>query len=165
MLCPCVCLLLLRVSEGKAYLAANAEKPGVQVLKSGLQFKVLQQAGGAGGHPTRSDTVRVHYRGTTIDGKEFDSSYARGQPAVSPHKAAATEMEQRGRKSMLLTRRCTLAPSHRLSVWLPVLHADCVAATQTFGVTQVIKGWTEILQVRRTKVSAFLSEFVSHFSF
>lgn len=82
--------------EGAAFLAANAEAEGVVVLESGLQYKVI--TAGEGPKPTAADTVEVHYRGTLIDGTEFDSSYARG-------------------------------------------------STVSFGVTQVIPGWTEALQL------------------
>lgn len=83
-------------AAGEAFLAANKTKEGVVTLPDGLQYKVLKQ--GDGSKPTTTDTVECNYRGTLIDGKEFDSSYKRGQ-------------------------------------------------TATFGVTQVIKGWTEILQL------------------
>ncbi len=82
--------------EGEAFLAANKSKEGVVTLPDGLQYKVIKQ--GDGPKPTASDSVECNYRGTLISGKEFDSSYKRGQPA-------------------------------------------------TFGVGQVIKGWTEILQL------------------
>jgi len=65
--------------EGEAYLAANAAKPGVVTLPSGLQYKVL--TAGTGKKPAAGDTVVVHYRGTLVDGTEFDSSYKRNQPA------------------------------------------------------------------------------------
>lgn len=68
--------------EGVDYLKANAERPGVVVLPSGLQYEVLTQ--GAGATPTREDQVRTHYHGTLIDGSVFDSSYERGQPAEFP---------------------------------------------------------------------------------
>jgi FKBP-type peptidyl-prolyl cis-trans isomerase len=84
--------------KGEAFLAENAKKEGVKVLPSGLQYKVIKE--GTGKTPTKSDTVSVHYKGTLIDGREFDSSYKRGEPAE-------------------------------------------------FGVTQVIKGWTEILQLMK----------------
>lgn len=84
--------------KGEAFLAENAKKEGVKTLPSGLQYKVLKE--GAGKQPTKADTVVVHYKGTLIDGREFDSSYKRGEPAE-------------------------------------------------FGVTQVIKGWTEILQLMK----------------
>ena len=64
-------------ADGAAFLAQNAEQEGVVVLESGLQYKIVEQ--GEGAVPTASDTVEVHYRGTLIDGTEFDSSYARGQ--------------------------------------------------------------------------------------
>lgn len=62
-----------------AWLAENAQKDGVITLASGLQYKVLEQ--GDGESPTKNDRVKVHYRGTLLDGTEFDSSYSRGQPA------------------------------------------------------------------------------------
>jgi FKBP-type peptidyl-prolyl cis-trans isomerase FklB len=68
------------LAEGKAFLEENKKKEGVKVLPSGLQYKVLKE--GSGKMPTASDTVTVHYRGTLIDGMEFDSSYKRGQPAT-----------------------------------------------------------------------------------
>jgi FKBP-type peptidyl-prolyl cis-trans isomerase len=86
-------------AEGAAFLAENATKEGVVVLESGLQYKVLEA--GEGPMPTEADTVEVHYRGTLIDGTEFDSSYSRN-------------------------------------------------STVSFGVTQVIAGWTEALQMMAT---------------
>ncbi len=83
-------------SDGGAFLAANKDKEGVVTLPSGLQYKILNA--GDGPKPTASDSVVCNYKGTLINGTEFDSSYKRGQPA-------------------------------------------------TFGVGQVIKGWTEALQL------------------
>jgi FKBP-type peptidyl-prolyl cis-trans isomerase len=82
--------------EGEAFLEANKKKPGVITTASGLQYKVITM--GTGPKPALSDKVMAHYRGTLIDGTEFDSSYRKGEP---------TE----------------------------------------FGVTGVIKGWTEALQM------------------
>jgi FKBP-type peptidyl-prolyl cis-trans isomerase len=65
--------------EGGGFLAANKGKEGVTVLPSGLQYKILKA--GTGAKPTASDTVVCHYRGTLINGTEFDSSYKRNQPA------------------------------------------------------------------------------------
>ena len=66
-------------SKGEAFLKANKEKEGIITLESGLQYRVITSGDGA--LPQASDTVECHYRGTTIDGKEFDSSYKRGKPA------------------------------------------------------------------------------------
>ncbi|GAA6167063.1 macrophage infectivity potentiator Mip [Sessilibacter corallicola] len=82
--------------EGEEFLAANSEKEGITTTESGLQYKVVTE--GTGAKPGPTDKVTVHYRGTLIDGSEFDSSYGRGSPA-------------------------------------------------TFGVNQVISGWTEALQL------------------
>lgn len=70
------------LKQGQEFLAANKSKDGVVTLPSGLQYKILQA--GSGAKPTSSDSVVCNYRGTTIDGKEFDSSYKRGQPATFP---------------------------------------------------------------------------------
>jgi FKBP-type peptidyl-prolyl cis-trans isomerase len=83
---------------GAAFLAENAQREGVMVTESGLQYEVVEA--GAGASPSVDDQVEVHYRGTLIDGTVFDSSYDRGQ-------------------------------------------------TVTFGVTQVIAGWTEALQLMK----------------
>ncbi|HKX56072.1 MAG TPA: FKBP-type peptidyl-prolyl cis-trans isomerase [Xanthomonadales bacterium] len=64
--------------EGDKFLLENRIKEGVQVTESGLQYKVIDQ--GTGPKPKATDKVRVHYRGTLLNGEEFDSSYARGEP-------------------------------------------------------------------------------------
>ena len=84
--------------EGEAFLAANAEKDGVEATDSGLQYRVIEPGDGAS--PGADDRVTVHYRGKLINGVEFDSSYSRGEPA-------------------------------------------------TFGLNQVIPGWTEGVQLMR----------------
>lgn len=84
------------IREGKEFLTNNAKRPGVKTTASGLQYEVLTR--GKGAIPKASDTVKVHYHGTLISGKVFDSSVQRGEPA-------------------------------------------------TFGVTQVIQGWVEALQL------------------
>jgi FKBP-type peptidyl-prolyl cis-trans isomerase len=63
---------------GQKFLAENATKDGVQSTASGLQYKVVTM--GTGAKPAATDTVKVHYRGTLLDGTEFDSSYARNEP-------------------------------------------------------------------------------------
>jgi FKBP-type peptidyl-prolyl cis-trans isomerase len=71
-------------SKEEAFLKENAQKPGIKITASGLQYKVITQ--GNGPLPKESDTVKVHYRGTLLDGTEFDSSYKRNEPAVFPLK-------------------------------------------------------------------------------
>jgi FKBP-type peptidyl-prolyl cis-trans isomerase FklB len=83
---------------GEKFLAENAKKAGVVTRPSGLQYKVITD--GTGAMPTKSSIVSTHYRGTLINGTEFDSSYARNEPC-------------------------------------------------SFGVTQVIAGWTEALQLMK----------------
>jgi len=84
------------IKEGKEFLEANANRPGVVTLESGLQYEILTK--GVGAVPKAADNVKVHYHGTLINGNVFDSSVQRGEPA-------------------------------------------------TFGVTQVISGWVEALQL------------------
>tara|TARA_R110002167_G_scaffold71688_6_gene202100 strand:+ start:1849 stop:2580 length:732 start_codon:yes stop_codon:yes gene_type:complete len=69
-------------AAGQAFLAENAKKSGVTTTTSGLQYKIITP--GDGSLPTAADTVQVHYRGTLIDGTEFDSSYSHGGPATFP---------------------------------------------------------------------------------
>jgi FKBP-type peptidyl-prolyl cis-trans isomerase FklB len=69
-------------AEGAAYLAENSKKEGVITTDSGLQYKSL--VAGSGEKPSTSDRVKVHYKGTLIDGSVFDSSYDRGEPIVFP---------------------------------------------------------------------------------
>jgi len=86
------------IAEGEAFMTENAKQEGVVTLDSGLQYKIIEE--GEGAVPTENSTVEVHYKGTLIDGTEFDSSFKRGVPA-------------------------------------------------TFGVTQVIPGWTEALMLMK----------------
>ena len=69
-------------AAGEKFLAENATKEGVQTTPSGLQYKVIKN--GKGAVPTNNNTVKVHYKGTLIDGTEFDSSYSRNEPSSFP---------------------------------------------------------------------------------
>jgi FKBP-type peptidyl-prolyl cis-trans isomerase FkpA len=70
-------------AQGSAFLAENAKKPNVTTTASGLQYQILAPGTGSKS-PTATDNVTVHYKGTTIDGKEFDSSYSHGGPVTFP---------------------------------------------------------------------------------
>lgn len=67
---------------GQAFLTENAKVPGVTTTASGLQYKVIKAGPGVGGSPKPGDMVTVHYQGTLVDGKVFDSSIKRGEPAT-----------------------------------------------------------------------------------
>jgi FKBP-type peptidyl-prolyl cis-trans isomerase FklB len=91
--------------RGDAFLAENKKKEGVKTLPSGLQYKVIKA--GTGKKPKLNDTVTTHYRGTLIDGTEFDSSYKRGQPVsflvsgVLPGWTEALQLMEEGAKWQL----------------------------------------------------------------
>jgi FKBP-type peptidyl-prolyl cis-trans isomerase FklB len=70
--------------QSELFLNENKTKKGVETLSSGLQYKVLSSGPASGMHPTPLDFVKIHYRGSFIDGRLFDSSYQRGQPHVFP---------------------------------------------------------------------------------
>lgn len=73
---------LKNLRDGESFLAENGKKEGVVTLSSGLQYKIEKK--GTGKKPTAKDSVTVHYKGTLIDGTEFDSSYKRGEPVSFP---------------------------------------------------------------------------------
>ena len=93
------------LKDGEAFLARNKGGKGVKTTASGLQYKVI--TAGKGKQPKAEDTVTVNYRGTLIDGTEFDSSYTRGQPATFPVKGVipgwteALQLMKEGSKWML----------------------------------------------------------------
>lgn len=70
------------IEEGEKFLAENAQREEITVTETGLQYEVIEK--GEGSSPNADSTVRVHYHGTLLDGKMFDSSYERGQPAEFP---------------------------------------------------------------------------------
>jgi FKBP-type peptidyl-prolyl cis-trans isomerase len=72
------------LDAGKAFLAANAKAPGVKVLPSGLQYKIVRSGPADGMRPQKQDEVKVNYEGKLLNGKIFDSSYERGVPAAMP---------------------------------------------------------------------------------
>ena len=74
------------LAAGAAFLAENAKKPGVITTESGLQYKIISSGDSNAAQPVASDTVTTHYKGTLIDGREFDSSIKRGKPASFPVK-------------------------------------------------------------------------------
>lgn len=85
-------LAVENAAAAEAFLAENATKEGVVVLENGLQYRIIESAEGE--KPTETDIVAVNYRGTFIDGTEFDSSYTRGEPAQFPLNAVIPGWQQ-----------------------------------------------------------------------
>ena len=81
-LLPTTLMAQTALQKGEQFLAENAKKPEIKTTASGLQYEVLTP--GTGKSPKATDTVLVHYKGTLLDGKEFDSSYKRNQPIEFP---------------------------------------------------------------------------------
>lgn len=81
-LSPSLLMAQTALEKGQAYLTENGARPEVKTTDSGLQYEILTE--GTGKSPAATDTVEVHYRGTTIDGTEFDSSYKRGETIEFP---------------------------------------------------------------------------------
>lgn len=75
----------LQKSAGAAFMTANLEKPGIKELPGGIQYEVITE--GTGTQPTIDQSVKAHYKGTLLDGKEFDNSFKRGQPFTAPLRA------------------------------------------------------------------------------
>lgn len=73
--------------EAKAFLDKNAKEPGVKVLPSGLQYRIVRSGPATGLRPQETDEVKVHYEGKLLDGRVIDSSYERGAPAAMPLRA------------------------------------------------------------------------------
>ncbi|MFI4975030.1 MAG: FKBP-type peptidyl-prolyl cis-trans isomerase [Caulobacterales bacterium] len=71
------------LDQGKAFLAGNAKQPGVHVLASGLQYRILQSGPPTGLRPKPLDEIKVHYEGKLLNGDIFDSSYQKGVPMVT----------------------------------------------------------------------------------
>jgi FKBP-type peptidyl-prolyl cis-trans isomerase len=101
--------------EGEAFLAANKKKEGVKTTASGLQYKVI--TAGTGKAPRKTDTVTVNYRGTLVDGTEFDSSVKRGKPAtfsldqvVSGWTEALTLMQEGAKWQIVLPAKLAYGP-------------------------------------------------------
>ncbi|HEY3899782.1 MAG TPA: FKBP-type peptidyl-prolyl cis-trans isomerase [Chthoniobacter sp.] len=82
LLAPLTTMADSALEKGQKFLRENAMKDGVKATKSGLQYKIIKE--GTGKRPAATDTVLVHYRGTLLDGTEFDSSYKRNQPISFP---------------------------------------------------------------------------------
>ena len=132
-------------AEGEKFLAENAKKEGVKTLPSGLQYKEITP--GKGKSPKASDTVTTHYKGTLIDGTEFDSSYKRGEPAtfpvsgVIPGWTEALQLMKEGAKWQLFLpagprlRRAGGGPRHR-----PERHADLRGGADLGQVTPIERG-------------------------
>ena len=79
---PLAAMAATPAEKGEEFLKENAKKEGVKTTASGLQYKVIKE--GEGKSPKATDTVSVHYRGTLLDGTEFDSSYKRNEPTQFP---------------------------------------------------------------------------------
>jgi len=82
---PSAQVLKANAEAAEAFMAKNAKEPGIVVLPSGLQYKIVRSGPAGGDQPKRADEIKIHYEGKlAADGKVFDSSYERGAPAIFP---------------------------------------------------------------------------------
>ena len=128
------------LAEGEAFLAENASREGVKTLPSGLQYQVLAE--GSGDPPGATDAVTVNYRGTLIDGTEFDSSYARGEPAIFRLDGVVAGFAE----GLQLMR-----PGAKYRLFVPPALAYGTSAGSKFGPNSTLIFEVEILSVQRAE--------------
>jgi FKBP-type peptidyl-prolyl cis-trans isomerase len=124
-------------AAGAAFLAANKGKPGVHETPSGLQYQILRA--GAGARPTDTDTVRVIYKGTTLDGKEFDSTAQHGTPDDQFMLNQVIPGWTEGLKLMTV--------GSRYKLWIPAKLAYGQAAPPQIGPNQTLVFEVELLDI------------------
>ena len=122
--------------KGDKFLAENTKKPGVTTTASGLQYKVL--TAGTGAKPGATDGVKVHYKGTLLDGKTFDSSYDRGEPATMPLQGVIPGWQE-GLQLMPVGAKYTF--------WIPAKLAYGEQAPPMIGPNQVLVFEVELLEI------------------
>jgi len=128
--------VLENLKKGDEFLAANKTKEGVEVTATGLQFKVITLGDGA--KPKASDKVKVHYKGTLIDGTKFDSSYDRGTPAEFPL-ANVIKGWTEGLQLMPV--------GSKFEFYIPAMLAYGQNAPQTIGPNQTLIFQVELLEI------------------
>jgi FKBP-type peptidyl-prolyl cis-trans isomerase len=124
------------LDKGQKALAENGKKPGVVTTASGLQYQVLTQ--GKGAKPGATDGVKVHYKGTLLDGKTFDSSYDRGEPAVMPLQGVIPGWAE-GLQLMPV--------GSKFKFWIPAQLAYGEQAPPTIGPNQPLVFEVELLEI------------------
>jgi FKBP-type peptidyl-prolyl cis-trans isomerase len=122
--------------KGDKFLAENGKKPGVVTTPSGLQYQVM--TAGKGAKPTVADGVKVNYKGTLLDGKEFDSSYKRGEPAVLPLGGVIPGWSE-GLQLMQV--------GSKYKFWIPAKLAYGEQAPPMIGPNQVLEFEVELLDI------------------
>ena len=122
--------------KGDKFLAENGKKPGVVTTASGLEYQVLTE--GTGAKPGPKDGVKVHYKGTLLDGKEFDSSYARKEPAVMPLQGVIPGWAE-GLQLMPV--------GSKYKFWIPAKLAYGEQAPPMIGPNQVLEFEVELLEI------------------
>jgi FKBP-type peptidyl-prolyl cis-trans isomerase len=124
------------LDNGNRFLAENGKKPGVTTTASGLQYQVLTP--GTGAKPGAKDGVKVHYKGTLLDGKSFDSSYDRGEPAVMPLEGVIPGWQE-GIQLMPV--------GSKYKFWIPAALAYGEQAPPMIGPNQVLVFEVELLDI------------------
>ncbi len=124
------------VEKGQAFLAENGKKPGVVTTASGLQYQVLTE--GKGAKPGANDGVKVHYKGSLLDGKTFDSSYDRGEPAVMPLQGVIPGWAE-GLQLMPV--------GSKYKFWIPASLAYGEQAPPTIGPNQTLVFEVELMEI------------------
>ena len=124
------------LDKGEKFLAENGKKQGVVTTASGLQYQVLTE--GKGAKPGATDGVKVNYKGTLLDGKEFDSSYKRGEPAVLPLQGVIPGWAE-GLQLMPV--------GSKYKFWIPAKLAYGEQAPPMIGPNQVLEFEVELLEI------------------
>ena len=124
------------MEKGQKALAENGKKPGVVTTASGLQYQILTE--GKGPKPGATDGVKVHYKGTLLDGKTFDSSYDRGEPAVMPLQGVIPGWAE-GLQLMPV--------GSKFKFWIPAQLAYGEQAPPTIGPNQPLVFEVELLEI------------------